>query len=1077
MERVVKFFIDRPLMVYLVSILIVAAGFITLTGLNRQIFPDVSLQRMQIETIYSAASARDVEVNVTTPIEEKVLEVDGIDKVRSVSMENFSMVIVTIDPDVADKDEVKADIRRAVDQVTDLPDEIQDRPNVYEIKTSWIPIVRLGLSSPELSEQELRAVALRMEKEIEAIPGVARVDKLGYNDREIRVLVSPEKLEQYYLSLQDIALAIKARNIRLTGGTLESFADETSVLTLAEFSQPEEIGEVILRSNFAGQRMVISDVADIVDGFEKRHFQHRVNGKAGITLRVHKKPSADSINTMKKVHQYLKTARETLPPSLNIEMVRNTAKKTLRTLNILRNNAFIGFVLVVGILVLFLNFRVAFWTALGIPIALAAGILGHAWTGGSLDSVAITAFILVLGMLVDDAIVVAENIHRHEEEGMPRVQAAIKGVSEVAAPIAATVSTTVVAFTPMLSLGGMLGPFVVMIPIIIGGALTGSLIESFFILPSHLAAGGHKVSTWAQRGAIIDPIFKPLRRQYRQLLEKVLERRYLVIVLALGLLGATAYLAGNHMKFVLFPQEGSEAVMIHLETDSGSSYAATLERVQAIEKIIQALPAEELDSFETWVGRYVGMGGEDFKGDNLASIYVTFTPGGERRRQAVEIVDELRRKAAEISGFRTINFEIDNGGPPVGRAVELNILSEDIEMQKRIVDELLSYLRKIPGVLDPDSNLKYTKDEEVIHIDYAELARVGLSAADVASTVRMAFEGEIVSSVRFQQEEVDIRVQLDEASRQRKETLLNLIVRNRMGKLIPLKKFIRLERKPALQGIRHYQGQRVVTLSADVDTNVITSNEVKEKIQAWFSKRTERFPGIRLVISGEAEESAKTIKNIQRAGVLAILAVYFILVLLLNSLTQPLIILFAIPFGVIGVIAAFWLHGMTLGFLALIGMLGMSGVVVNDSLIILSFINHLARERREAHRCSYATILDAAQTRLRPVLLTTITTAVALFPTAYGLGGSDHFVIPMVMAMLWGIVFATALTLIWVPTLYAIGQDIKKILHMRSRWAEERCECSEAIVPYRTTQPQKHVTVKAQLKRTKKGKKTNLHQD
>jgi len=1040
-EKTIKFFIDRPLLVYLISILIVITGFLVATNLSRQVLPNVDMQQVHVETIYPAASARDVEINVTLPLEEKILEVDGIKSVRSISMESFSYIRVELDPDAENLEETKSDIRRAVDQVTNLPREIQERPAVYDIETSWIPVVILALSSPSLPEARLRKIAERMEKQIESLPGVSRVDKLGYRDREISVQVQPEKLAAYYLSLQDVANAIRARNIRLSGGSLESFRDETTVLTLAEFARPAEVGQVIVRSNFEGQRIVISDIADVEDGFADRTFDYRALGVRSIGLRVHKKTSADSLRVMQAVQKYLAEQHDRLPPDLVIQPVRDSTIVTRRRLGILGTNAVIGFVLLLAILITFLNLRVAFWTAMGIPIALSVGIALHAWTGGTVDSISVMVFILVLGMLVDDAIVVAENIHRYQEEGVPVLKAALQGVQEVAAPIAATVTTTIVAFLPIFALGGMLGLFVKMIPIIVMGTLLGSLLESFFILPSHLAAPGRKPSAWKERGALIDPLFKPARNIYRRFLGWCLEHRYWVVLIGVLLLGGVSYLAAEHMRFVLFPDEGAEEFYIHVETRVGDSLAATEARVDELEKIVASLPAQELLSYESFVGRDSSGVGDDMVGDNLAMVYVRLTPyGGPRQRRATDVIQALRAKTAKLEGFANISYELDSGGPPVGRAVELNLIGDDAQAQRQAVEEVLAFLRRLPGVLDPVSDLKYAQDEEVLHIDYAELAKLGLTAADVAATVRMAFEGDVVSTVRFQQEEVDIRVRLSQSSRSRLATLLDLIVRNHEGKLIPLRRFVRLERRPAVQAIRHFQGQRVITLTADVDNQVTTAGEIKDKVLARFSDLTRRYPGVRLQVTGEAEESSAVMRDMVRAGILAVLAIYFILVLLFNSLVQPLIILVAIPFGVIGVILAFWVHGLTLGFMALIGMLGMSGVVVNDSLIILSFINHLARERNECENTSQATILDAAQTRLRPVILTTLTTAVALLPTAYGLGGADPFIQPMVLAMLWGIVFATVLTLLWVPTIYSLGQNFKRRLRLGFQTQPAACE-------------------------------------
>ncbi len=1024
MNRLIQYFIERKLLVYLLSLLIIAAGFMAALGMRRQVLPDVDMLMVQITTIYPAASARDVELNVTVPLEEKLLEVDGIKKLRSVSMENFSQIIINLDPDMQDVDKVKANIRRAVDQVTDLPKEITQRPAIAEWDTSWVPIAILGLHGDSLTEKQLRQIANRLEKEIEALPGVARVDKLSFRDPEIRVAVSREKLNRYYLTLQDVALAIRNRNIRLTGGTMESFSDETSVLTLAEFNQPEDISNVIIRSNFEGNKIVVRDVARVEDGLAERHFEHRINGLSGLALRIHKKKSADSVHVMEAVEKHLAKIKPSLPPSLVIQKVRDSSVPTVRRLHILQNNAIIGFVLLMAILIMFLNLRIAFWTAMGIPIALSVGALAHVATGGSNDSISIMVFIQVLGMLVDDAIVVAENIHRHREEGMTAPEAALKGVKEVAAPIMATVSTTIVAFLPLLALGGMLGLFIRMIPIIIAGTLLGSVIESFFFLPSHLAQEKPRQSP---SRALADPLFNHLRRLYARGLGWALRHKGTVLLCAGLLLMAGGYLGIHHLKFVLFPVDAAEDTFAIIETPVGSSYQSTLQSVIAVEKIIRQLPHQEWESFETFVGSAEAPDGSEMTADNLAMIYLKLTPYQEKRqRTAAQILDELRTRAEALPGIASVQFNVDGGGPPVGRPVELNIIGDNEKAQRLILDQVMAYLDRLPGVLDPTSDLKHARDEEVVTLNHDKLAAVGLTAADIAATIRMAYQGDIISSIRFVQEEVDIRLHLQAQDRRSPQALFSLMVRNHDGKLIPLRQLITLTRRPALQGIRHYTGQRVVTVTADVDNKITTSQEINQKIMDHFQNIAQQFPGMRLLAGGEAEESAALMKNMTRAAILAVLAIYFILILLLRSVLQPLIILLAIPFGLIGVMLAFWLQGMTIGFMALLGMLGMSGVVVNDSLIILSFIHQLVHERRENNRPSHETIIAAATTRLRPVILTTLTTAVALIPTAYGLGGKDFFVQPMVMAMLWGIVFATALTLLWVPTLYAVGQAIRQ---------------------------------------------------
>ncbi|MCD4812084.1 efflux RND transporter permease subunit [bacterium] len=1022
MEKIIRFFIQRPRVVYLISIMIIVAGVISLSTMQRQSLPEVEMQEMNVQTIYPAASAEDVEINVTIPIEDKLLELDGIESIRSVSMESYSLIRVVIDSDAKDPDEIKQDVRRTVDQVTDLPGEIKEKTKVYEIKTSLRPITILGISSTKFTEKELQTVVKTLAREIKELPGVAQVEKIGDRDREISVQVIPEKLKKYYLSLPDIVQAIKNRNIRLTGGTLETFIHESSVLTLAKFTSPEDIGDVIIRSNFDGERILLKDVAFIQDDLEKTQFQMNVNGVPGIGLKILKESSADAIRTVQKIRQYIKHTEKAYPGEIDIEIGRDDTLVTKNRLDMLKKNALMGFVLVIAVLIMFLNLRIAFWTAMGIPVAMAIGVIVHVLFQGTLDSIALTVYIMLLGMLADDAIVVAENIHRHREDGKTVMAAAIAGVKEVAAPITATICTTVVAFLPLLAMGGKLGKFISIIPIIVAGTLLGSLVESFFLLPSHLSEG--KPSSRKSRAALIDPLFIKFKKIYQGLLSRALQRPYLVLLLAILLLGGSVILVKKHIGFVLFPQESSEEVLIHLETERGNSLKANAKKIEQIEKALAALPSGEVSYFETWIGKDFSRGAHEIRGDNLATIQLGLTPFGNRQRTILEIVDELRQKSSHWQGFKGVNFEISSGGPPVGRPVEINLVGEDLQLIRQAGQEVLAYLQTLPEVCDPYTDLKFTKDEEVISLDYAKLARMGISVAAVANTIRLALEGEVVSDVCFQQEEVDIRVQMDEKSRKHKNTIMDLSVRNSQGKLISLGQFIRTKQQPALQGIRHYNGRRVVCIAADVDTKTTNSEKVTEKIKQKFPQYLQKHSPIQLLVSGEAVESGQAKKRIIRSGIIAVLAIYFILVLLFNSLLQPLIALCAVPFGVIGVILAFWVHGITLSFLALVGILGMSGVVVNDSLIMLSFINHSIQTAKNGIIDLKKLIIDAAQTRLRPIILTTLTTTAGLFPVAYGLSGHDPFVAPMVMAMFWGLIFGTILTLVLVPVFYTIWLDV-----------------------------------------------------
>ncbi|MBU1077099.1 MAG: efflux RND transporter permease subunit, partial [Spirochaetes bacterium] len=487
MKFLIKYFISKPWLVNLITFFVIFSGIVTLSRIRKEGYPVVDQKMMRIMTFYPGASPEDVELNVTIPLEKVLKEVDGIDKYTSSSFENYSTIWVYIDKNLSDPEKVKADIRRAVDSVSDLPEEIKNRPNIWEWKSSNFTVFRIAIYSDTLSRHELRTRSLDLEKKLLTSPYVSQINSEGKMDREIHVKIDLNKLNRYYLSFEEVIDAIRSHNIQITGGTLDSYTSEKTIVTLSKFKDIMDVKNVIIRSSFEGQKVVLKDIAQIENTFEEEYSKIRANGRDGIFLNIKKKETADIIKTVDNINKLIKEFKDSLKKEdINIVSLWDLSEDTRTRLDIVQNNALIGFILVVITLLIFLNFKNALWTALGIPFSISFALILFPAFGVTVNSISLLGIIVVLGMIVDDAIIISENIFRHRIEGEPPLMAGIKATEEVAFPVLSTVMTTIVAFIPILYIEGMVGDFSKEIPLVIGFILIGSLIESLFILPNHV---------------------------------------------------------------------------------------------------------------------------------------------------------------------------------------------------------------------------------------------------------------------------------------------------------------------------------------------------------------------------------------------------------------------------------------------------------------------------------------------------------------------------------------------------------------------------------------------------------------
>ncbi|MGD8415398.1 MAG: efflux RND transporter permease subunit, partial [Candidatus Latescibacterota bacterium] len=859
------------------------------------------------------------------------------------------------------------------------------------------------------------------ENKLENLSGVSKVEKYGYLDREIRVEVDPDKIREYQVPLRTLIGAIQARNIRSTAGSFESYAGEKNVVTLAEFESPKDVGEVIVRTSFEGPSIKVKDLAEVVDGFEDETVMNRMNGRPAISFLVYKKETADVIRTVDDVRALVEEEKPNFPEGVEVQYSDDLSRYVRNRLDVVRSNGLIGLGLVLCLLAMFLSLRMAFWVALGIPVTILGTIFLFPAFGQFLDVISMAGLIMVIGIVVDDAIIIAENIHRKRELGMQPVDAAVEGLNEVYNPVVTTILTTFVAFAPMFFMSGIMGKVVYVIPLTITLALFISLLEGTVALPAHLI-WGQKRHREGEKPRVARGWFDHVRRFYRRTIRVVLVFRYAVVVMAVASLGGGLWYAATHMDFILFPKDASDVFFIRLETPRGSSLQATSDKVAEIEALVDELPDGEVDSYLTRVGEQgMYVAGEN---ENWAIVMVYLTPFASRDRTAEDIVAQLRAKTDELTGFERVIYYIDAGGPPVGEPVTVRVVGNDDDMRKALADSVAAFLSGLDGIKDIDRNDKLGKDQVELILDYEKMSRLGLTVADVARNVRIAFDGEIVTSVRYGDEDVEFRVILDDETRNNPALLGDLLVPNDRNRLIPLRSVMRARTGPASSSIYHFDNERAVRITSDLDKETITPLAATTAVEDHFNLRDD-YPGMRFEIGGEAQETQKSMDSLITAFISAAVAIYFILVLLFNSPIQPLLVMTAIPMGALGVILAFAAHGQPMGFTGVMGLIGLSGVVVNDSLVLVSHINSLKKERPGARLLDIVT--DASADRLRAVILTSLTTVAGLLPLAYGIGGSDPFIAPMALAMGFGLLFATPITLALVPSLYLISDDFKRM--------------------------------------------------
>jgi multidrug efflux pump subunit AcrB len=1012
-----EFSVRQPVLVNLLVILLLVAAIVTYSYMTKEKYPDVSLDEVWVYTSYPGVSPEEIERLITIPIEDEVASIDGLDDIESVSSEGYSQIEIDFEAGVEDFPRKIQEVQNRVNRVEDLPEDAET-PEVEE--EDWTTVAVILSLSGEVSENTLKRLSDDLEDDLLDIPGVDAVTAIGRRDREIWVEVDPGRLESYGLSLADVILSLRNKNLDIPAGTLGPGREEFLVRTMGQAETLEQIERVIIRSTNQGGHVYLRDLANVSDTFEEATTEGRLNGQKSISLMVMKSRTGDTVTIVRAV-KALKRDHENgrLPEGVTLTLTNDASVDIWTNLNALYQNGAVGLVLVLIVLCVFVGVRPALLTAVGLPVAFSIAILLMQYFDITINMLSLFGLILVIGIIVDDAIIVCENSYRHIEEGLNPGEAAVIGTKEVTWPVIAAVSTTAAAFMPLLLMTGTLGKFMGTIPKVVTFALLASVAEAFFILPSHIADFVKPIPADRNKNAA-DGWLQKLTRVYLHLLNFTLRRRYLctssVIALATSCL-AFAYL---FMPFVLFPARDVEEFGVTIKMPVGTKLEETGRVLAQLERAALELPKDEVYAV---IGR-LGTGqlaNYDFQtGTHIGQVVLDLRERFDRGRTGLEIVNEYRKRIAEIPGPAEINLLEWREGPPVESAVEVHLRGDEFEVLRAIADDMKAYLSGIEGTRDITDNFEPGKQEARIIVDEEKAYLMGLDMATIGYAIRYAIDGSIASSIHDRGEEIDLRVIFRKESRRDLEDIEEMRFRNREGALVPFGNFARIERTPGYTNINRRERKRSITVSANVDENVVTSVEINRLLKDRYKDLSRSYPGYVMNFSGEYEETQEQLIALAKAFGVAILLIYVILGSLFKSFAMPLVIMLAVPFSFIGVVVGFYVMGEALGLMAIIGAIGLAGIVVNNSLILVDFINN----GREAGLGRREATLRACRLRLRPIILTSVTTIFGLLPLALGLFGVSGFLTPVAVAIVWGLTFSTFLTLLLVPGIYAIVDDI-----------------------------------------------------
>ncbi len=1007
MDSFLNFLVRQKKFALVFSLAFIAIGTLAVIGMQRDQFPAVDFEILSVTTAYPGASPEDVEKAVTNVIEKELSSVSGIKEISSTSREGLSSIIVTLEADLKDVQTVKNDVRNAVNQVKSFPEEVADLPRVVDFNVSEFPIITINIDGSKIDYDQSRQITDDLETALLKVKGVSAIDKSGYLDSEIQIKVNPDMLDRYNMSINEVISAISSRNARFTVGDNNQQDLEKNIVILSEFESVDDIKNVVIKSSFDGPVIRLNDIAEVFRGEEEETSITRVNGTKGFILEIKKTSQADIIRTAKRVKERVSELQEYYPDEINIFFTDDSSLAVANRIDIILKNGYIGLALVLVVLGAFLSITTAFWVAVSIPVTLLGTVAFMGLTGNTINLISLSGFIIVLGIVVDDSIVIAESIHHYKAKGGDLYKNVVTGLKRVIMPVITTIISTMLVMSSFFLMSGVLGKFIYVLPVVVIFALGISFLEITFALPAHLATQKvEKQKTW----------FIPFENLYNRMMHHVLRWRYLIVPLFIALLVYSTIFAVKNIPFNLFPSRGATVIFANIEAPNGSSAAYTENIVIKVENIIANEIGSDIDSFTSKIGSYF---------TNVANIKITLIPTSDRERTAEDMADKLEALVVNVEGADKIDITLIAPGPPRGDDIEVTFVSENDSQRELAVNKFEGILNLIEGVDDIDRNDEIGKPRIETVLDFDEMARLGVDYQSVYRHLRTAFSGSYVTDITIAGNEEDVRIYIGEND-YTENFIKSTSVKNAQGKLIPMSQFSTLREIKGEPDYNHFDGDRSIKLSASIDERVTTKTKTLSDSLEQLNLAVD-FPQVSIITGGGAQEQIDSLQDFLYAFIVAIIGIFLILAILFNSYSQPLLVLASFPFALIGVIWAFYFHGESLSFFALTGVLGLMGVIVNDSLVMVSHLNYIKQKSAQLED-KIVWIAKGSRDRLRAVVLTTLTTMAGVLPLAYGIGGTDEFLQPMVLALGYGLMFGTLLTLVLLPCMYLMNHDFINML-------------------------------------------------
>ena len=1055
MKNILAAFARNKVFANILLTIIFLAGYLATISMIRETFPEFSLDRINISVAYPGADPEEVEEGISRKIEEALEGVEGIKQIITKSQENIGTTSVEV-KEGWDLRAVQDRVRSRIDAISTFPPDAE-KPVISELilKDS---VMLLSLSG-QMSEKRIKEWAESIKDELQQIPVISQVDIFGARDYEIAIEVSEAKLRQYGLTFNDVSNAVRRSNMNMAGGTIRTQGEEIRVRTMGRKYTGDELASIVVLARPTGEIVTLDRLATIVDGFTEDPIQASINGEPSVIVFVNKTKEEDALAISRAVQKFVDQKRQILPQGVKLDILYDNTDMLRARIDLLVNNGMIGLSIVFIVLWLFLNLRLAFWAGMGIPISI-AGAMAILWAiGGTLNMISLFGLIMVLGIVVDDAIVVGESIYVHRKRGKPPLKAAVDGVMEVGLPVIAAVLTTIVAFIPLFFIGGIMGKFISILPAVVVACLAISLVECLILLPAHLSdlPDLNKYED-VKKGILarIDAIHRItaqgmewfVARIYRPFLSQALYWRYISFCTAIAILLLTVGLvAGGIIKFEVFPKVDGFIATANVKFPSGTPPEVTRDAMDRIENALLRLNERtQTKSGEPLLKDRLVLLGQTLEqvaasGPHVGGVQAILLASEKRGIHSNDVMVQWEKEVGTISGIESLTFTGLSAGPP-GAPIEIWLQGHHMPDILAAADDLMERLQKFDGVYQIHSDFSPGKNEMRLELK-PEARALGLTVNDLARQIYAGYYGE--EAVRLQRGRDDIRVKVRYTAdeRRRLSELMRVRIRTPQGNEVPLLSVANIRFSPGYSTISRTDGMRTVAVSAEVDSNRANANEIFAELSGGYFKELQKnYPSLLVSLQGEKKKMRESFTSLYVGFPLAVLGIFIIIATMFRSYAQPFVILFTVPFGIIGGIIGHMLLGYDLSIMSIFGMVALTGVVVNDAIVLIERINeNLAEGMR-----FFEAILNGGSRRFRAIFLTTVSTVGGLAPLIMESDLQAKFLIPMAISIAGGVAFATVLTLVLIPSLLAILSDLRLVAH---RYRHGRWPTREEVEPAR----------------------------